>query len=107
MLIKRTKIERKQSLPSLKLQIKGYENIEQTVSFWNHIFLTGKFPIRCRDGVSLSYYREAKQMAKDYHQQYLDGKVRVNVAKTKAWKRKQQRMKRLLEELSRQPHRQA
>ena len=107
MLIKQSKIKRKQSLPSLKLQSKGYEGIQQTVSFWNYIFITGKFPIRCRDGVSLSYYREAKQMAKDYHQQYLDGEVEVNVAKTKAWKRKQQEIKRFLEELSKQSHGQA
>lgn len=104
MLIKQSKIKRKQSLPSLKLQSKGYEGIQQTVSFWNHIYITGKYPIRCRDGISLSYYREAKQMAKYYHQQYLDGKVIVNVAKTKAWKRKQQEIKRFLEELSKQSH---
>lgn len=107
MLIKRPKIQRKQSLPSLKLQIKGYENIQQTVSFWNHIFITGKFPIRCRDGVSLSYYGEAKQMAKDYHQQYLDGKVRVTTAKTKRWVTRQKHINWFLKEVGRQGFRQA
>jgi hypothetical protein len=102
MIIKRGKIKRKQSLPSLKVQLKRHENIQKTKAFFKYIYMTGRYPVMLWEGISLPHYLNMKQMAAEQHQLYLNDLIIMPQPRTKSMITRDRRANWLFKEIFKQ-----